>query len=276
MKWYKLLAMVSVLLLLIMAPKYAGALKNQTPLNENTVTPMPATFFYDGVDITGQIIVSPNDGNIYIPLQLIIDQLTDAKTQTSNGFSNCTITSDLSEINFSVGSTGILVDGVEYELASSPLLRDQKIYVPLEFVQNVLNCPVMEYAQPSVTAIFSEPIITGDAAENSIINNKLQEYLATDLYNLPKDYSELHKRFTKTIHPDDIDLFCQNLNEAVKTPTSWGAVEFLESRVMVRTSDAAVVYYKVMYTDGSSEETIDGLWGLQKYNDSWFARWNLP
>ncbi|SFG39864.1 Copper amine oxidase N-terminal domain-containing protein [Desulfotomaculum arcticum] len=274
MKWAKLLVIISMLIFLIIAPGSARALKNQIQSGANPATPKPVTVFYDGVDITGQITLSPNDGIIYIPMPIIIDQLKDTQVKTSSNASKCTITTGTTVINFSFNSPRVRVDEVELELMSGPWLNDQIIYVPLEFIQNVLGCPVKEYTQSAIIAIFSCPIIQGDYKENNLITDKLQNYLSTNLYNLSKDDSELHKRFTKIIHPDDIDVFCQNLSATINTPTSWGAIEFMESRVVARTTDAAVVYYKVRYTDGSSEETVDGLWGLQKYHDDWFIRWN--
>ncbi|WP_027363559.1 stalk domain-containing protein [Desulfotruncus alcoholivorax] len=274
MKLAKLPAIISVLIILILGPGTARALKNQILPSDSPATIKPVTVFYDGIDITGQCIVSPSNGNTYILLQTIIDQLTDTKVQISAGASSCAITTGKNVINFSFDSPRVQVDGVELTLKNSPRLHNQTVYVPLEFVQNVLGCPVVDYAQLNTILIFSDPLIAGDASENNLITSKLQEYLTTDLYNLPKVKLELHKKFMETIHPDDIDLFCQNLLNAISTPTSWGAIDFIDSRVVTRTTDAAVVYYKVRYTDCSTGETIDGLWGLQKCNNNWYVRWN--
>ena len=274
MKWAKLLAIIAMVVFLIVAPGPARALKNQIPSSELPATPKPVTVFYNGVDITGQSTVSPNNGNTYIPLQTIIEQLRDTQVKIICRAPNCTITNGKTVINFRFDSPRVQVGEVEFDLMNIPWLNDQTVYVPPEFIQNALGCPVVNYDQLNTVLIFSSPLIAGDATENKLISSKIREYLATDLYNLPKDYYALQKKFTETIHPNDINVFCQNLIDAISTPTSWGAIDFIESRVVARTTDAAVVYYKVRFTDCSSEETIDGLWGLQKYNNNWLLRWN--
>jgi len=271
--WAKLSATISMIIFLTAITTPSRLLNNQNLSSAAPAVSKSFTLFYNGVEITTQSTILI-DGYTYIPLQILIDQITNFNIKLDRGNNHCTITSDKYVIDITFDSPRVLVDGVELMLKSSVRLIDQKAYVSLEFIRDVLGCSVIEFQPSDAILIFSKPLINGDAGENKLLNCKLQEYLTTNLYSLPENYSALHKKFAQIIHPGDIEIFCQNLLDAISTPTSWGAVEFVESGIVARTTDAAVVYYKVKYNDGFSEDTIEGLWGLQKYNSNWYLRWS--
>jgi hypothetical protein len=228
--------------------------------------------FIDGENVTGQVKIILKNGHGFVPLRAVAEKLGIHVDWDPN--SRAIILSKNGVIiRSSVASPRESVDGVKRKLDAAPFVRDGITYIPVQLIPEIPGCRAIWVEKANAMAVFSTPPVQTSAAAENEMAEILKGYFNTDIHQLPKNLDQIRAIYAGYIHPVGLDSFAENLFRAVTTPTSWGATEYVESRLIAQTTDSAVVYCKVKITDCENEGYLHGLWGFKNYHGKWMMMW---